>query len=128
MCGTTQAPHAKHKAAVSVVQTSPGYRVPFHLLALAGYFVLRGRPRCLGSDFRFLLPHMPKAPVVQGTEYLPTTGPLVIVGNHYQRPGLWMGWAAMVVGRAVFEHTNRDIRWVAISEWENYRILGIPVP
>ncbi len=104
------------------------YRIPFHHLAQAVYFLVLGRPRNLGVDFDWLVPHLPSFPIVEGTENLPARGPLVIVGNHYQRDGLWMGWSAMLLGRAIYEHCGSDVHWIAITEWDNYRIAGIPIP
>lgn len=107
---------------------SPQYRLPYHHMVQCGYYMLRGSPRNLGDDFRSLIPHLPAGPRVKGVEHLSVGGPLVIVGNHYQRPGLWLGWTAMIAGRAVFEHTKRSVRWVAISEWDNYRLFGVVIP
>jgi len=39
-----------------------------------------------------------------------------------------MGWAAMIAGRAVYEHTKRSVRWIAVSEWDDYKLLGVTIP
>jgi hypothetical protein len=39
-----------------------------------------------------------------------------------------MGWSGMVTARAVFEHTGRRLRWIAIAEWRDHRVAGIGVP
>jgi len=90
--------------------------------------MLRGRPRNLGADFKWLIPHLPSLPSVKGAEHLARDRRQVIVGNHYQRPGLWMGWSAMLLGRAVFEHTGANVHWVAITQWRDYRLGILPVP
>lgn len=40
----------------------------------------------------------------------------MLVGNHYERPGLWAGWGAMVLDAAVQRRTGRDLRWLMVSE------------
>lgn len=109
-------------------EVMPVYRIPMRRLLQAVAYMARSRPRDLGADFKYLIPELPVSPVVRGSEYLPRDGTFVLVANHYERPGLWMGWSGMVVARAIREHTGRRIRWVAISEWSDYRLAGVKVP
>ncbi len=44
--------------------------------------------------------HMPR-PILNGVEYLPQSGAFIIVANHYQRPGMWIGWVGALVVEAV---------------------------
>jgi 1-acyl-sn-glycerol-3-phosphate acyltransferase len=88
----------------------------------------RNRPRNIGEDFRFLRSRLPKAPLVDGVEHLPLDGACVLVPNHYERPGLWMGWSGMALGRVVFEHCGRRLRIIAIAEWDDYKLGGLTVP
>lgn len=104
------------------------YRIPWLRLLQAGYYIARGRPRNLGADFRYVMGRMPAAPVVVGVENLPLRGPYVLVANHYERPGLWMGSSGMVVARGVYEHGGGRLRWIAIAEWSDYRVGPVPVP
>ena len=62
---------------------------------------------------------------MSGVDHLPVEGPFILVANHYERPGLWMGWPGMIMARAVFEHTAGRLRLIAISEWKEYRVAGI---
>jgi len=106
----------------------PNYRLPLLRLVQAAYYIVRGQPRDLGADFRFLMRNVPVGPLVTGVDNMPASGPFVLVANHYQRPGLWMGWAAMIAGKIIHECRGRRVRWIAISEWDDYRLAGIPVP
>lgn len=106
----------------------PNYRIPLSRLAQAGLFMLQGRPRSLGADFKWLTSDLPVSPVVRGSDNIPTSGPYVVAANHYERPGLWMGWSAMIVARTIYEHTGERLRWIAISEWHQYRLGFVPVP
>jgi 1-acyl-sn-glycerol-3-phosphate acyltransferase len=59
---------------------------------------------------------------------VPERGPFVLVANHYERPGLWMAWPALLAGHLVRERSGADTRWIAIEEWESFSIFGIPIP
>ena len=106
----------------------PTYRIPLFRLVQVVFYMARGRPRSLGADFRFLIGNLPIAPYIEGTENVPASGPVLVVANHYERKGLWMGWSGMLVSRAIFEHSGRRLRWIAIAEWTDYRIGPIRVP
>jgi len=104
------------------------YRIPVYRFLQAGWYAARGEPRSLGDDFRYLIRNLPAAPILTGVVNLPASGSFVLVANHYERPGLWMGWSGMIVARAVHEHTRRRLRWIAIAEWRDFRLVGIPIP
>jgi 1-acyl-sn-glycerol-3-phosphate acyltransferase len=109
-------------------ELAPRYRLPITRLLQAAGYMLVNRPRNIGSDFRFLIHRLPRGSSVEGSEHLPETGPYLLVANHYERPGLWMGWSGIVAARAVYEHRRGRLRWIAIAEWEDYRIGFVPVP
>jgi 1-acyl-sn-glycerol-3-phosphate acyltransferase len=114
--------------AIALVSPSPKYRIPLRNFVQAGWYMALGKPRNLGHDFRYLAGKLPVAPVISGTQYLPASGPYVVVANHYERPGLWMGWSGMIAARVVYEHSERRLRWIAIAEWHDYKLAGIAVP
>jgi 1-acyl-sn-glycerol-3-phosphate acyltransferase len=91
-------------------------------------YIIRGGRRSLASDTRYALADVPIPLQVRGDDLLPPSGPFVVVANHYERPGLWMAWSAMFAGYAVLNRTAQEVHWVAIQEWESYRLLGVPVP
>jgi len=70
----------------------------------------------------------PVPPLVRLADNIPETGPLVLLANHYERPGLWMVWPAFLAGHLVRERTGRDTHWIAIQEWESFSVWRIPVP
>jgi hypothetical protein len=52
------------------------------------------------------------------------------VPNHYERPGLAMHFAGMLVSRAVGRRRPQapEVHWVITSEWHGRRLGPIPVP
>ena len=72
----------------------PRYRVPLTFAAeVLGSFAL-GRRRDMARDCQRLLAGLPVQPRAEGQEHLPMEGSCIIVANHYERPGLWVGWGA----------------------------------
>jgi 1-acyl-sn-glycerol-3-phosphate acyltransferase len=71
---------------------------------------------------------MPRPPIARDAGQIPREGKFVIVGNHYERPGLWMAWPAMLVSHTVAQVTGREVRWIAIEDWEAFSLWGIPIP
>ena len=118
----------KSPAPPSGYRYGPAYR-PSRANVVRGIaYILLGRPRFLARDAFLAIPDMPLPPIVRGAEAIPEHGPFVVVANHYERPGLWMVWPALLVGQAVWERTGLDTHWVAIEEWESFAVRGIPVP
>jgi len=91
-------------------------------------YILLGRPRSLSRDASYALMQTPVPPLVRLADNIPETGPLVLLANHYERPGLWMVWPAFLAGHLVRERTGRDTHWIAIQEWESFSVWRIPVP
>jgi 1-acyl-sn-glycerol-3-phosphate acyltransferase len=44
--------------------------------------------------------HTPR-PVATGIENIPGQGAFLVVANHHQRPGMWIGWAGGLIAEAV---------------------------
>jgi 1-acyl-sn-glycerol-3-phosphate acyltransferase len=65
---------------------------------------------------------------VRGEDHIPERETFVLVANHYERPGLWMAWPAVYLSTLVLARARQDIHWIAIQEWESYRIWGVHVP
>lgn len=100
------------------------YRFPKLLLLRIAWAVARGRQRSLGEDSAGGLRGVQPPPVIREARHLPRSGPFVVVGNHFQRPGAWTGWGAMLVNVAVRrtgEHP-RDLHWIMAAELLDYRI------
>lgn len=67
---------------------------------------------------------------LSGLENLSETGPYLVVANHLNGPGMWVGFAAAlinaVVGRA---SPNLVIHTVGVAAYRDFRLFGrIPVP
>jgi hypothetical protein len=94
------------------------YQFPWPLLLRIALAVVRARPRSLGADAAGGLRGASPPPLALYTHYLPASGPFIVVGNHYERPGLWAGWGAMVVSAAVRETGSgrRELHWLMTDE------------
>lgn len=106
----------------------PRYRPSWENRLRAIAYILHGTPRSLARDGLLATANMPQAPIVRGTDHIPEQGPFILVANHYERPGLWMAWPALLTGHLVWERTGRDTHWIAIEEWESFSLWGIPIP
>jgi len=88
---------------------------PAPLLAEIAGSMLRLRRRSLADDAATLLDATTPAPRIEGAEHIPPDGPLLIVANHYQRPGLWIGYAGALVARGVWRRRGEQIRVTVID-------------
>lgn len=100
-----------------------GHRPPRYALHPLAPLVLTlsiftGWPRrSLARDVtRLLNMHTPR-PLLTGQEHLPNEGAFVLVANHYQRPGLWIGWAGALLAEAIYQRRSGDppVRMVVTS-------------
>ncbi len=88
---------------------------PLPLLAAIGGSMLRLQRRSLARDAVELLAHTVPAPRAEGLEHIPPHGAVLIVANHYQRPGLWIGYAGALIARAVWERRAEEVRITVID-------------
>lgn len=104
--------------------------VPLFMLLPVGVAVARQRSRSLGGDSSRFLRLVKPSPVAIDTQHLPPNGPFVVVGNHYQRPGLGLIWGAMVVNVAVHRtgERPRDLRWIMTDELLDVRLGPVMLP
>ena len=105
----------------------PPYRASLANRMRAVVNIAAGRPRSLARDAFLALRDMPHPPLVRGEDRLPERGPLVLAANHYERPRLWMAWAALIVSDLVLLRCGQETRWIAIQEWESFSLAGIPI-
>lgn len=78
------------------------YHLPAGALVQLSLSIIFGRPRrSLGNDATWLLTTRQPRPLLTGTEHLPASGCL-LVANHYQRPGLWIGWVGALVAATLY--------------------------
>lgn len=106
------------------------YRFPRARLLRIALAIARCQPRSLGADAAAGLRGASPPPLALYTRYLPTTGPFVLVGNHYERPGLWAGWGAMIVSAAVRDAggPGRELHWLMTDELLELHVGRLSVP
>ena len=104
------------------------HQFPRLLLLKVALAVVLGWRRSLGEDSAGGLRGAGVPWAALDTRYLPAEGAFVLVGNHYERPGLWTGWGAMVVSVAVRERTGRDLHWLMVSELLDFSVGPLRVP
>lgn len=113
---------------------SPGrsrtYRFPRLPLALWAVDMLLGRRRSFARDSRITLAANPPPPRFDALAYLAAEGPLILVMNHYERPGLPVHFCAMAVSLAVAERRPQrpEVRWVITSEQYGRHFGPLPIP
>lgn len=88
---------------------------PLGLLADIGSSMLRLQRRSLAADSAALIAATSPRPRCDGLEHIPSTGPLLLVANHYQRPGLWIGYAGALIADAVWQVRQEEVRMMVID-------------
>ncbi len=124
-------PHREDPPAGASFKRS-AYHLPPGPVARVAASMLLGRPRGAVADAaRFLAPPSPP-PRALGQENIPAQGPVLMVVNHYARPGLDAWWPAILatwgLGQA---RPQTPVRWLMVSEWAwptwQYRYVITPV-
>jgi 1-acyl-sn-glycerol-3-phosphate acyltransferase len=108
----------------------PRYHFPPLFAARVLASIALGRPRDMAADAREALAAAPVRPRFAGEHHIPSSGPLVVVANHYERPGLWVGWGALLATAVVARRRpgSPPVRWVHIAEWQRYNFHGLILP
>jgi 1-acyl-sn-glycerol-3-phosphate acyltransferase len=106
----------------------PRYRISLPLVFRGSAAIALGRQRSLARDALIVLGQMPMPPLVRGADRIPEDGKFVVVANHYERPGLWMAWPAILISHVVQTRTTLETHWIAIQEWEAFSLWGIQIP
>ncbi|MFQ6058896.1 MAG: lysophospholipid acyltransferase family protein [Anaerolineae bacterium] len=91
------------------------YPIPPSFALPALWSVLRGQRRSLSADAARLLAGASPPPQIENPQHIPPEGPLIVVANHYCRPGLGVWWSALLISHAVAQ--RGEVRWVMTSEW-----------
>jgi 1-acyl-sn-glycerol-3-phosphate acyltransferase len=85
-----------------MIPSPPKYAVPFIANIVLSASIFFGKPRrSLARDATLLLnTHQPR-PLLTGLDNLPD-GAYVLIANHYQRSGLWIGWVGAMLADALY--------------------------
>lgn len=93
--------------------------------------VLRGKRRSLAADAARVIALMDAPPRVEGQHLVPARGPFLLVANHFQVPGVWVGWVALAIANAVAGARapgSHELHWMVLSEWRWFEAWGRWVP
>ncbi len=99
-------------------------------LALGLDLLVLGRRRSFAAEGARALRALPLQPRVEGLERLPARGPLLLVMNHYERPGLWTFWSTFLTSHAVRQRRGplAEVHWLITAETRGTRYGPLPVP
>jgi hypothetical protein len=81
----------------------PKYSLPPLAIAYLTLRIFTGWPRrpfAWDAEWIAHKLHTPN-PTISGVEHIPRTGGVLVVANHYQREGMWIGWAGGLITNAV---------------------------
>lgn len=89
------------------------YPFPWDLVIPVGIGLFKGN-RSFGLDCADLVGRIVPPPLITGMEQIPIDGPVMVVANHFQRPGLWIGWAGAVLSVAIGQRRGADpaVHWL----------------
>jgi 1-acyl-sn-glycerol-3-phosphate acyltransferase len=113
-------------ANASVHAAVRGYHLPWRVAVPLGRDVALGRTRPFASDCTALLAAAPLRPLVSGTEQIPPTGPFVLIANHLEGPGLWIGWSAALLTAAInaVRSDPVPVHWLVQRDMDRARVQG----
>jgi 1-acyl-sn-glycerol-3-phosphate acyltransferase len=98
----------------------PTYHLPIGMLTRVAYAALRRERRDAWQDAITLVAGMSPKPCVEGLEHVPSSGPCLILPNHYERTdAVWVGWGVITISAALasLRPNTPPIRWVMTDTW-----------
>ena len=103
------------------------YTLPLWLWLGLTRSLLDGSNRPVEEDAERVLAAWPRQPVILGQEHIPQTEAMVVIANHYQRRGLWIGFAGGVLAREI-RRARPDRARVHFAVIGDIRVRGRAVP
>ncbi len=99
-------------------------------LVLGLDILVRGKHRSLTAEGARAMRTLLLPPRIEGLERVPASGPLLLVMNHYERPGLWTFWSTFLASQAVRQRRGRqaEVHWIITAETRGTRYGPLPVP
>ncbi len=85
--------------------------LPLEVVLAVSWAALSGRRRVFRQDALRCTRDLPLA--VGGREHIPQTGPVVIVMNHYHRPGFQAFWISLAISSVV----PMEVHWTMTGAW-----------
>lgn len=94
------------------------YRWPLRHMAPWLLDIALGRARSFAADSRLVVFRYNEPPVIEGTEHIPRSGPVIVVANHLDRPEVMMAFAGMAASVAIAEARpeQREVHWTITAE------------
>ena len=91
----------------------PCYSYPWRTVLGVGSGIVLGGRRSFRADACACLGRLRPALQVDGAHHIPSSGPALIVVNHYHRPGFAAWWIALALASVV----PAEMHWVMTDEW-----------
>jgi hypothetical protein len=111
-----------------VSNRAPTYRFTVGFVARWLASAVLGHRRNVGRDGDALLARYETR--VEGDEQIPRSGPLIVVMNHCERPGMRVWWPALLVTREVWRIRGEEppLRWMVTDRFHGYRLGPLRIP
>lgn len=105
----------------------PSFHLPWNLAFGLGADVLAGKERPFLGDCTAMVRQMQPRARVTGLHHIPRSGSFVLLANHYEGPGLWIGWTAALLTHAVAQvrPAPAPLHWLVTGAMDRRRVGGI---
>jgi hypothetical protein len=91
----------------------PRYAIPPGMVIRIAASILLKQPRSFHRDAEALAARIEPPLQVHGCEHVPHSGPCVVTGNHYTRPGFGAWWVALAIAAVI----PAEMHWIMTGAW-----------